>query len=125
MKNGLWVQVRSAQKPIDPPLFLKVCGTFSSRLRGFLFSPPPSFDRGLLFWYSRPSRWDSGIHMLGVPFPLAAIWLDDQRVVIDRRIAHPWQIALIPQKEAQYVIECHPQRLKDFPIGLTLDFLEK
>lgn len=124
MKDGVWLQVSFAQKPMDPPLWLKVCRTFVSRLRGFLFSAPPSFERGLLFYFSRASRWDSGIHMLGVPFPLAVIWLDSEQVVVDKRIARPGQIALIPRLPAQYVIECHPQRLNDFPVGISIDFLE-
>lgn len=124
MGIGAWVKVGHSQKPLNPPLSLRVCRTFGSRLRGFLFSPPPSLDKGLLFCYSRASRFDTGIHMLGVPFPLAVIWLDKGQTVIDKRIARPWQLAIIPKHAAQYVIECHPKRLKDFLEGERVDFLE-
>jgi uncharacterized membrane protein (UPF0127 family) len=118
------IKVGRKQQPIDPPLALKICRTFSSRLRGFLFSPPPTLQSGLLFCYSRQSRVDTAIHMVGVPFPLAVIWLDSNRRVVDKRIAQPWQLAIVPSRAAQYVIECHPQREGDFFLGETIDFLE-
>ncbi len=125
MSIDAWIEVGYGQKPLNPPLSLRVCRTFASRLRGFLFSPPPSLDQGLLFCYPRASRLDTGIHMLGVPFPLGVIWLDERQTVIDKRIARPWQIALIPKQAASYVIECHPQRLNDFFEGQRVDFLER
>ncbi|PWH17811.1 MAG: hypothetical protein DDG59_07385 [Anaerolineae bacterium] len=123
MASISWIRVGRAQKPFEPPLSLRVCRTFWSRGRGFLFSPPPPPDQGLLFWYSRPSRWDTAIHMLGVSFSLAVIWLDEKRRVVDRKLARPWQVALVPQKAAQYIIECHPTRLDDFHEGEIIDFI--
>ncbi|GAB4475104.1 MAG: hypothetical protein Kow0088_11670 [Anaerolineales bacterium] len=123
MSAATWVKIGRNHTPLDPPLALKVCRTFSSRLRGFLFSSSPTPELGLLFWYSHPSRFDTAIHMIGVPFSLAVIWLDDNRKVIDKRIAQPWQFAIIPKSAAQYVIECHPQRECEFVIGEIIDFL--
>lgn len=124
MKNGAWVKVGHNQKLLDPPLSLRICSTFGSRLRGFLFTSPPSLGEGLLFEYAYPSRIDTAIHMVGVPFPLAAIWLNSQQRVVDKRIAYPWQIAIIPKQAARYVVECHPQRLDQFIEGERYDFLE-
>jgi uncharacterized membrane protein (UPF0127 family) len=123
MHSTAWVKVGRGQKPFNPPLSLKVCRTFWSRGRGFLLSPPPSLDRGLLFWYPQASRLETSLHMIGVSFKLAVIWLDEHRQVVDRKIAHPWQFALVPQKAAQYVIECHPDRFDDFAEGELIDFL--
>ncbi len=120
--NG-WVKISKNQTALEPPLSLRVCRNFGSRLRGFLFSPPPSYDQGLLFWYPRPSRLDTAIHMIGVPFPLAVIWLDQDCCVVDKRLARAWQIALIPKKAAQYIIECHPNRLKEFLEGDVIAFV--
>jgi uncharacterized membrane protein (UPF0127 family) len=61
--------------------------------------------------------------MLGVSFSLAVIWLDEKRRVVDRKLARPWQVALVPQKAAQYIIECHPTRLDDFHEGEIIDFI--
>lgn len=124
MDNGTWVKVGRDHKLLDPPLSLRVCRTFGSRLKGFLLSSPPPPERGLLFWYSRPSRMDTAIHMLGVPFPLAVIWLDEHRIVVDKRVARPWQPAIVPERAAQYVIECHPQRFNDFVLGQRYEFLQ-
>lgn len=123
MLSLAWVRVGRGKKPLEPQLSLKVCRTFWSRGRGFLLSPQPPLDRGLLFWYPRASRMETSIHMIGVPFPLAVIWLDKNRRVVDRKIARPWQFALVPQKAAQYIIECHPERLGDFAEGELIDFL--
>jgi uncharacterized membrane protein (UPF0127 family) len=123
MRSLAWVRVGRDQKPLDPPLSLKVCRTFWARGRGFLLSSPPSADWGLLFWYPQASRLETSIHMIGVSFPLAVIWLDEHRRVVDRKIARPWQFVLVPQKAAQYVIECHPERFDDFTDGELIDFL--
>ncbi|MCS6908748.1 MAG: DUF192 domain-containing protein [Anaerolineales bacterium] len=121
----MWVKLGRNRQPLDPPLSLRVCRSFVMRLRGYLFSAPPTFEQGLLFWYLRPGRWNTAIHMIGVPFPLAVIWLNEAQLIVDKRMALPWQVALVPKRAAQYVIECHPQRLIDFSEGEKLDFLEE
>ncbi|MFZ5810181.1 MAG: DUF192 domain-containing protein [Chloroflexota bacterium] len=119
-----WVAVSIQGKPPSPALILRVCQTFTSRLRGYLFSKPPEIERGLLFCYERESRLDAAIHMLGVPFPLGVIWLDKNQRVVDKIRALPWKIAYLPTAGSMYIIECHPHRLSDFEIGDDVQWRE-
>jgi uncharacterized membrane protein (UPF0127 family) len=112
-----YIDVRNNQRSLLKPLQLKVCDTFISRLQGFLFSKAPQSEEGLLFCYKQPSRINSGIHMLGIPFPLAIIWLDEKYMVVDRCTAKPWGLAYLPKSPACYVIECSIARLIEFETG--------
>lgn len=118
------VVVQNLSQALQQPLKLKVCNTFMSRLRGFLFSKAPQLGDGLLFCFDRASRLNSAIHMIGVPFPLGVLWLDEKKTVVDKCRARPWGFAFIPKKPAKYVIECSTERLTEFQIGDILQFIK-
>lgn len=119
-----FVVVQNLNRAIQQPLKLRVCNTFLSRLRGYLFSKAPQAGDGLLFCFDQASRINSAIHMIGVPFPLGVIWLDEKNTVVDLCRARPWGLAFIPKKPALYVIECSIERLTEFQIGDILQFIE-
>ncbi len=118
------VTVHNETRTLARPLRLKVCSTFLSRWRGYLFSKAPLPLEGLLFQFKRASRIQSAIHMIGVGFPLGVLWLNDQKIVVDACYAQPWGLAYIPKRPAIYVIECASERLLEFKIGDKLQFME-
>ncbi len=93
------------------------CRSFACRLRGLTFRKHIPQDWGLLLVQGRSSRLDSSIHMLFVFTDLAVIWLDDDFRVVDKVLAKAWRPFYAPAKPARYVLELHPQHLKDFSIG--------
>ncbi len=103
--------------PLDAPLIVQACGTFACRLRGLMGRRDLSPDDGLLFRWPKAGRGDTAIHMLFMRFPIAAIWLDAQGRVVDARYARPWVDFLIPRRPAQYLLEIHPNRLREFHLG--------
>lgn len=65
----------------------------------------------------RPDRLDAAIHMFFMNFDIAVIWADEHLRVVDAKLALRWRPAYAPARAAKYVLETHPDRLKDFEIG--------
>ena len=111
------IHVRNLDFPKQTPLQIKYCDSFLCRLRGLTFSPELAPDRGLLLVYKRDSRVDTSIHMLGVSFDLAVIWINSSMQVVDKVLAESWHLAYAAKEDAQYILEIHPDRLDEFKIG--------
>lgn len=65
----------------------------------------------------RADRLDAAIHMFFMNFDIAVIWADEHLLVVDVQLARRWRPAYAPAKAAKYVLETHPDRLKDYTIG--------
>ena len=100
-----------------------MCASFSSRLRGLMFTQEISPEGGIIMDEKRPSRMDSAIHMLFMNYPITVLWLDPDLVVVDKVLAKPWALAYLPQKPARYVVELHASRLDDFAVGDQLEMV--
>jgi len=93
------------------------CDTFWRRLRGVMFRRPLADDEGYLFVESRASIAATAIHMFFVSFPIAVIWLDDDRRVVDKVLARPWRPYYAPRRPARYYLEAAPGLLERVTIG--------
>ena len=100
------------------------CASFLCRLRGLTFRRTLNDDEGLLLVGNRESRTDAAIHMFFVFFPLAAIWLDQDRRVVDAQLARPFRPLYVPKAPAQDVLEGSPALLAQVQIGDQLHFGE-
>lgn len=98
------------------------CRSFWCHLRGLMFRRALPEDQALLFVYRRANRVDAAIHMFFVFFPIAAVWLDDDRRVISGTLARPWRPYYAPARPARYLIEAHPRLLERVQPGDTLSF---
>ena len=70
---------------------------------GVLLVMPPRLGLSLFF----------SIHMFGVPFELAAAWLDKERNVLDLKLAKPGRM-YFPSgifTDTRYILEVHPDHL--------------
>ena len=101
---------------------VKVCDTFISRLRGYMFFSMIRKDEGLLFINKHDNQLDSAIHMLFMWFNLAVIWLSKERRVVDKVIAKKWHLIYFPKAPASYILEIHPSNYNDFSIGELVEF---
>ena len=93
------------------------CDSFLSRLRGLTFRAPLPPHEGILLVQKRESRLDTSIHMLGVFFDLAVIWINARQEVVDVQLARSWRLAYFPKAAAQYILELDARYLNDFKIG--------
>lgn len=98
------------------------CASYWCHFRGLMLRPHLDEDEGLLFVYKHPSIVNTTIHMLFMLIPIAVVWLDAEKRVVDKKFAKPWRLAYAPAKPAQYFIEAHPSFLDRVAVGDVLVF---
>lgn len=118
------VLIHNETKPLAQPLRAGYCNTFFCRLRGLSFRRSLPYNWGLLLVQDRDSRMDASIHMLGMWFDLAIVWINAELEVVDVHYARRWLSFIVPQRAAQYTLEIHPERIEDFQIGDRVRFEE-
>jgi len=96
--------------------------TFFKRWRGLMLRRRLAEGEGLLFTFRRENRSETAIHMFFVGFPIAAVWLDRQGVVVDTKLAKPWRPYYAPARPARYLIEAPPSLLARVTVGEQLTF---
>lgn len=96
--------------------------TFFKRWRGLMLRRRLAEGEGLLFTFRRENRSETAIHMFFVGFPIAAVWLDRQGVVVDAKLAKPWRPYYAPARPARYLIEAPPSLLARVTVGEQLTF---
>jgi uncharacterized membrane protein (UPF0127 family) len=116
------VRVLNGSRPLPQPLVGDWCASFLCRLRGLAWRRRLAPDAALVLVQPRPGRSGAAIHMFGMFFDLAIIWLDEGRRVVDAQLAFRWRSILRPAQAACYVIECAPQRLTEFHVGDQIVF---
>ncbi len=118
-----FVLVQNANSPIAGPARIRICSSFGCRLRGLMFRSSLGRDDGLLLEMPRESRLDSSIHMLFVPFAIAAFWISSGLEVVDKVLAQPWRPAYVPARPARDVLEIHPDRFPQYEVGHRVEFV--
>lgn len=116
------IHIRNESRPGAGLLRARFCDSFLCRLRGLTFRRSLGKDEALLLVERRESRLDASIHMLAVFIDLAVVWLDNNKEVVDTRLARRWRPAYFPRRAARYVLEFSASRLADFQIGDRLSF---
>jgi uncharacterized membrane protein (UPF0127 family) len=102
---------------------VRVCSSFTCRLRGFMFRRHVSGEGGLLLVGNRDSRLDAAIHMLFVPFDLAVFWISTQMQITDKVLARRWRPFYAPARPARFILEVHPDLLARYEIGEEVEFV--
>jgi len=118
----MWGRVRNVASG-EPVLgSARRCVSFFCRLRGLTFRRALGADEGLWLVGSNESRLETAIHMLFVFFPIAAVWLDARGRVVDKALARPFQLMILPQAPARDVLEGPPALLEEIAVGDRLVF---
>lgn len=99
------------------------CDTFLTRARGLMFHRPLAEGEALVFVEKGESISRAAIHMFFVFFPIAVIWLDAEKRVVDKVLARPFRPYYAPRKPAQYYVEGHPTLLGKVEVGDVLEIL--
>lgn len=115
------VHIRNRSRALRQPLSAAYCASFLCKLRGLSWRRELPLDDGLLMVEAGESRLNTAIHMLGMAFDLAIVWLDSELRVVDVQAARRWRSFLTPRKAARYVLECRLERLEEFQLGDQLD----
>lgn len=99
-----------------------LCDTFFSRGRGLMFRKSIPQEDVWLFVLPRAGRTEASIHMFFVFFPIAVVWLDEQRAAVDMALARPFRPYYAPRCAARYFIEGHPSLLEHISEGDVLEW---
>ncbi len=101
------------------------CDTFWKRGRGLMFRSRRAIADGQVFLFveRREGIAQTTIHMFFVFFPIAVVWLDRDRRVVDKVLARPFRPYYAPCRSAQYYIEGHPSLLDRVNVGDQLKFV--
>lgn len=91
-------------------LKIKVAKSFISKALGLMFKS--KFDYALIFYLEKQKQFRNSIHMLFVFTPILAIFLDNEKKVVDKKILKPFCLHYTPKKPCSYLIEM-PIKYKD------------
>jgi uncharacterized membrane protein (UPF0127 family) len=98
------------------------CDTFWRRGRGLMFRRRLSEDEVYLFVEGRESVAQTTIHMFFVFFPIAVVWLDGEKRVVDKTLARPFRPYYAPKGPAKYFVEGQPSLLERVSVGDQLEY---
>lgn len=98
------------------------CDTFWKRGRGLMFRRTLNEDEVYLFVERRESVAQTAIHMFFVFTPIAVVWLDREKRVVDKALARPWRPYYAPKSPAQYYVEGPVSLLEQVSAGDQLEF---
>jgi hypothetical protein len=119
-----WVEARSEKNGELLLGRVRYCADSLCRLRGLTFRRRVGDDEGLLLVGRRESRLDAAIHMFFVFFPIAVVWLDGRRRVVDVQLARPFRPFYVPQAPAKDILEGPPALIESVHVGDRLHFSE-
>jgi uncharacterized membrane protein (UPF0127 family) len=114
--------IRNATRDLDIAAEVTYCNSFLRRGLGLMFRHSLSEDQAFIFVEARENLTTTAITMLFVFFPIAVIWLNSDRRVVDKALARPWRLIYAPDRPARYYIEAHPAALDKVDVGDKLTF---
>lgn len=87
-----------------------------------MFTKELGMNEGIILADQHESRINTAIHMLFMSFNITVLWLDKDRVVVDKVRAKKWRPIYMPKKPAQYVVELHESQFDQYAVGDQLIF---
>lgn len=116
------VKVKNQTHPREPVVKARLCQSFLSKFRGLMFQKQLGILDGIILVESKETIAASAIHMFFMNFDIAVIWLNKDRVVVDKNIARRWRPYYAPSQVAQYILETHIDRWHDFNVNDQIYF---
>lgn len=118
------IEIINQTHPFRKPFEARNCTSFMCRLRGLMFTRAIGQYEGLLMVQPVQDRINAAIHMFFMNYDIAVVWINRDMQVVDVQLARRWRPAYTPAKPALYVLETHPDRLRDFKIGDQVTFVK-
>ena len=101
---------------------VRVAASHFSKLRGLMFESKANFNYALVFPFGEETRIKASIHMLFVFFPIAAVYLDGKKRVVDIAVLKPFALNYTPKEKAKYLIELPATKAQQVSVGDWLEF---
>ncbi|MSR85944.1 hypothetical protein EXS74_00945 [Candidatus Woesearchaeota archaeon] len=115
-----YVSIRIGKKLLARKV--KVCDTLFSRTLGLMFSPSLPSSQGILLVANQQSKAQTSIHSFFVFFTFDALWVDENKRVVDRKTVKPFQALIRPREAAKYVIELPRGSTEGISLGSKIEF---
>ena len=84
---------------------VKFASSTWERTKGLMFEEKKKFDYALIFDFPFESKIGTSLHMLFVFFPIDVLFLNKDKVIVDKATLQPFITNYTPKKAAKYVIE--------------------
>ncbi len=105
---------------------LELADTPVLRKQGLMSRPYLDSQGGMLFVYQKPG--DHRIWMKNTLLPLTVIWMDDQAMIIKKRLLHPCNSSSCPSfgpsEPSSLILELHSSKIDIFNMGDNLATLK-
>lgn len=101
---------------------VRFADSFLAKARGLMFERKERFNYALVFPFGGEVRLGASIHMLFVFFPIAAVYLDSKKVVVDIAFLKPFAVNYTPKKPAAFLVEMPVENAGEIRIGDRLSF---
>jgi uncharacterized membrane protein (UPF0127 family) len=96
--------------------------SFISKFLGLMFRRDLPRNHGILIDEHAESRLNTSIHMFFMFFDITALWINQDLIVVDKRLAIKGHPAYMPIAPARYVLEIDTENYLDYKIGDQLHF---
>ena len=102
---------------ISSTIRVTLCESFTSRFLGLMFQKNIPSNEGLLFINKLENRIDAAIHMFFMNFDISVFWINQDNIIVDKRIALKWHPIYIPRYNSKMILETHIDNINLFAIG--------
>jgi len=96
--------------------------SLKEQTKGLMFEKVQNFDYGLVFYFKQKSRFLNSIHMFFVHFPICAVFLNNEKIVVDKKVLNPYTPIYIPKKDCNYLIELPKEFDKKIKINKKINW---
>jgi uncharacterized membrane protein (UPF0127 family) len=92
------------------------------RTKGLMFEEKRKFNYALVFNFPVESRIGCSLHMLFVFFPIDVLFLNKDKVIVDKVTLDPFIPNYTPKKAAKFVIEMPKGKANKAKVGQKVDW---
>jgi len=92
------------------------------RTKGLMFEDKKNFNYALIFEFLMESKIGCSLHMLFVFFPIDVLFLDKNKIIVDKTTLTPFILNYTPKKAAKYVIEMPEKKISQLRIGQKVEW---
>ncbi|MEI7961954.1 MAG: DUF192 domain-containing protein, partial [archaeon] len=100
----------------------RFAGNAWDRMRGLMFEDKNKFNYALIFDFPGESKIGTSLHMLFVFFPIDVLFLDKNKIVVDKTTLEPFTPNYTPKTAAKYVIELPKGKSAGIKVGEKADW---
>ena len=115
-----YISIRAGKKILAQKV--KVCDTLFSRTLGLMFSPSLPNNQGIILVANQQGKTQTSIHSFFVFFTFDALWIDENKHVVDKKTIKPFRALMSPRNPAKYVLELSKGSTEDIPLGTRVEF---